>query len=78
MDKDSATSFCPCSGNDATWSSDMTQRRTLVAAIWAIAAALGALQASLPAEEATSRRSDSVRIGMVDSLFREWVARRTF
>ena len=55
--------------------SDMTQRRTVAAAIWAIAAALGAFQASLPAEEtaeeATSRRSDSVRIGMVDSLFRE-------
>ena len=53
----------------------MTQRRTVAAAIWAIAAALGAFQASLPAEEtaeeATSRRSDSVRIGMVDSLFRE-------
>jgi ABC-type phosphate/phosphonate transport system substrate-binding protein len=53
----------------------MTQRRTVAAAIWAIAAALGAFQASLPAEEtaeeATARRSDSVRIGMVDSLFRE-------
>jgi ABC-type phosphate/phosphonate transport system substrate-binding protein len=49
----------------------MTQRRAVAAGIWAIAAALGAFQASLPAEEATSRRSDSVRIGMVDSLFRE-------
>jgi ABC-type phosphate/phosphonate transport system substrate-binding protein len=51
--------------------SDMTQQRAVAAAIWAIAAALGALQASLPAEETTSRRPDSVRIGMVDSLFRE-------
>ncbi len=49
----------------------MTQRRAAAVGIWAIAAALGALTASLPAEEETSRRPEAVRIGMVDSLFRE-------
>ena len=49
----------------------MTQRRAAAAGIWAIAATLGALNAYLPAEEETSRRPEAVRIGMVDSLFRE-------
>lgn len=49
----------------------MTQKRAAALAIWAIAATLGAFTASLPAEEETSRRPEAVRIGMVDSLFRE-------
>ncbi len=49
----------------------MTQKRAAAVAIWAITAALGALTPSLPAEEETSKRPEAVRIGMVDSLFRE-------
>jgi ABC-type phosphate/phosphonate transport system substrate-binding protein len=49
----------------------MTQRKAAAVGIWAIAATLGAFTASLPAEEETSRRPEAVRIGMVDSLFRE-------
>jgi ABC-type phosphate/phosphonate transport system substrate-binding protein len=49
----------------------MTQRRAMAAATCAIAAAFAILQIPSPAEETASRRSDLVRIGMVDSLFRE-------
>lgn len=49
----------------------MTQKRAAAVGIWAIAATLGAFTAFLPAEEETSRRPEAVRIGMVESLFRE-------
>jgi ABC-type phosphate/phosphonate transport system substrate-binding protein len=49
----------------------MTQKRAAAVAIWAITATLGALNPALPAEEETSKRPEAVRIGMVDSLFRE-------
>jgi ABC-type phosphate/phosphonate transport system substrate-binding protein len=51
--------------------SDMTQRRAAAVGLWAITATLGALTPYLSAEEETSKRADPVRIGMVDSLFRE-------
>ncbi len=49
----------------------MTQRRAAVVGLWAITAVLGALTPYLSAEEETSKRPEAVRIGMVDSLFRE-------